>query len=68
VGVNDRGGQDWWLLCSTTPLIWNQIAYASPTHCQDRVSGFSFEAFTSETDSMPSMTGRGGEGRNVGCP
>jgi len=68
VGINNRKEQDWWLLCSTTPLVWNQITYTSPAHCQDRVSGFSFEVFTSEADSLPSMIESGKEGRNVGCP
>lgn len=36
VGINDKGNQDWWLLCNSTPLVWNSIAYTSPTHCQAR--------------------------------
>ena len=68
MGMNTKGGQDWWLLCSTTPLIWNQIMYTSPTHCEDRVSGFPFENIMSEADSVLSMKGRGKEDRDVGCP
>ena len=33
VGINDRGGQDWRLLCETTPMIWDHIVYTSPDHC-----------------------------------
>jgi len=68
VGINNRKEQDWWLLCSTTPLVWNQITYTSPTHCQSRVSGFSSEGFTSDADHMLSMIERGKEGRDVGRP
>jgi len=53
VGINNRKEQNWWLLCSSTPLVWNQITYSSPTHCQERVSGFPFESFTGETDVCP---------------
>jgi hypothetical protein len=42
VGINKRKEQDWWLLCSTTPMLWNEIMYTSPTHCELRVSGFPF--------------------------
>ena len=68
MGINNRKEQDWWLLCNSTPLVWNQITYTSPTHCQDRVSGFSFKGFTSDADHMLSMTERGKEGRDVGRP
>ena len=34
VGINDKGGQDWRLLCETTPMIWNHITYTSPAHCE----------------------------------
>ena len=53
VGINNRKEQDWWLLCSTTPLVWNRITYTSPTHCESRVSCFPFEHFTSGTDPCP---------------
>ncbi|KAF9782611.1 hypothetical protein BJ322DRAFT_1126239 [Thelephora terrestris] len=36
VGINDKGGQDWRLLCETTPMIWNHINHTSPAHCEDR--------------------------------
>ena len=29
--------QDWRLMCASTPLVWNQITYTSPTHCDERV-------------------------------
>ena len=54
MGINDKVEQDWWLLCNSTPLIWNLISYTSPTHCQERVSVFSFEIFTTRlTDARP---------------
>jgi len=36
VGINNKGGQDWRVLCETTPMIWNHINYTSPAHCDDR--------------------------------
>lgn len=42
VGINNRREQNWWLLCNTTPLIWNLITYTSPTHCEERVGDFPF--------------------------
>jgi len=35
-GINNRKEQDWWLLCSTTPLVWDLVTYNSPTHCEER--------------------------------
>jgi len=46
VGINKKREQDWWLLCNSTPLVWNQITYASPASCEERVSGFSSEGLT----------------------
>ena len=43
MGINNRKEQDWRMLCSTTPLVWNNITYTSPTHCDERVSGFPSE-------------------------
>ena len=40
VGILKRKEQDWWQMCASTPLIWNQITYTSPTHCEERVSGY----------------------------
>ena len=37
-GINNKGHQDWRLLCETTPMTWNHITYNTPTHCDDRVS------------------------------
>jgi len=53
VGINDKKGQDWWLLCSTTPMVWNETTYTSPTHCEERVSCFPFESFAGEADPYP---------------
>jgi len=39
VGINDKGGQDWRLLCNSTPLVWDMITYASPTRCEERSWG-----------------------------
>jgi len=39
VGINDRKEQDWRLLCSSTPLVWNLTTYTSPTHCEERRRG-----------------------------
>lgn len=49
VGINDKGGQDWRLLCNSTPLVWNMITYASPAHCEERVGGL-FKWFTAGAD------------------
>ena len=38
VGINDNPGQDWRLLCDTTPFTWNHTTYNSPTHCKAPVS------------------------------
>ena len=48
VGILSRKEQDWWPMCASTPLIWNEITYTSPTHCEERVSGFPFEGFDGE--------------------
>jgi len=53
VGIIDSKEQDWWLMCSTTPLTWNQTTYMSPTHCESRVSSFPLESFTGEADPCP---------------
>ena len=37
-GIIKRKEQDWRLMCESTPLVWNQITYTSPTHCEQRVS------------------------------
>ena len=66
VGIIDREEQDWWLLCGTTPVVWNQTTYTSPSHCQKRVSGFPPESLTGEADTCPRLTGWK-EGRDVGC-
>lgn len=34
VGINNKGEQDWRLLCETTPMIWSHITYTSPAHCE----------------------------------
>jgi len=36
--INDKPGQDWRLLCESTPFTWKRITYSSPTHCEARVS------------------------------
>ena len=41
VGINEKGGQDWRLLCESTPMTWNHITYNTPTHCDARVSTIS---------------------------
>jgi len=51
VGINDKGEQDWWLLCNSTPLIWNLISYTSPTHCQERDWGRKFGMWDVPDDS-----------------
>ena len=38
VGINEKGGQDWRLLCESTPMTWDHITYETPTHCDPRVS------------------------------
>ena len=38
MGINGKGGQDWRLLCETTPMIWNHTTYTSPTHCEVGIS------------------------------
>ena len=38
VDINDKPGQDWRLLCESTPFTWKRITYSSPTHCESRVS------------------------------
>jgi len=48
VGILNRKEQDWWPMCASTPLVWNDITYTSPTHCEERVSGFPFERFYGE--------------------
>ena len=45
VGINNRKEQNWWLLCNSTPLVWNLITYPNPAKCEERVSGFSFWMF-----------------------
>ncbi|KAF9782632.1 hypothetical protein BJ322DRAFT_165718 [Thelephora terrestris] len=39
VGINEKGGQDWRVLCESTPMTWGHITYNSPTHCDARVLG-----------------------------
>jgi len=39
VGINDKGGQDWRLLCESTPMTWNHTTYNTPTHCDARWPG-----------------------------
>ena len=53
VGINNKGGQDWWVLCSSTPLVWEGVTYNSPTHCEEQVGGFPSESVTSEADLCP---------------
>jgi len=36
VGIIGRKEQDWRLMCESTPLVWNNINYTSPTHCEER--------------------------------
>ena len=38
MGILDRKEQDWRVMCATTPLVWDQITYTSPTHCDQRVN------------------------------
>ena len=38
MGINNKGGQDWRVLCETTPMIWNNINYTSPAHCDVSVN------------------------------
>ena len=38
VGINDKQGQDWRLLCETTPMTWNHTTYNHTTHCDERLS------------------------------
>ena len=33
-GFNNKGGQDWRLLCETMPMTWDHIKYTSPTYCE----------------------------------
>ena len=47
MGIPGRKEQDWWLLCNSTPLVWNRTTYTNPTHCDSRVSGYTFECLTS---------------------
>ena len=65
MGINGKGGQDWWVLCTSTPLVWGHVTYKRPTHCEEQVSGFLFESFTSHVD-VALMLGRGKESCNVG--
>ncbi|KAF9782607.1 hypothetical protein BJ322DRAFT_163192 [Thelephora terrestris] len=39
VGINEKGGQDWRLLCESMPITWNHITYNTPTHCDARWTG-----------------------------
>jgi len=42
VGIIRRKEQDWRLMCESTPLVWNNINYTSPTHCEERSQGRKF--------------------------
>jgi hypothetical protein len=46
MGINERGGQDWRLLCESTPMTWNHITYKTPTHCDARVSTNTMSLFS----------------------
>ncbi|KAF9651184.1 hypothetical protein BDM02DRAFT_899049 [Thelephora ganbajun] len=39
VGIINRKEQDWRVMCETTPLVWSNINYTSPTHCEARAWG-----------------------------
>jgi len=39
VGINEKGDQDWRLLCESTPMTWNHVTYNTPTHCDPRFPG-----------------------------
>lgn len=39
VGINNKGGQDWQLVCKTTPLVWDMTTYAGPAYCEERFWG-----------------------------
>lgn len=62
MGINNRKEQDWWRLCSTTPLVWDQITYTSPTHCESRVGAFPLECLTKELICI--LGDSDGEGRS----
>jgi len=36
VGINGKGGQNWWSLCNATPLVWDMTTYKSPARCEER--------------------------------
>ena len=65
VRIPSRKEQAWWLLCNSTPLVWNQTTDTSPTHRESRVSGSTFKYFTKGLTYV--LDNRiGGKGRNVG--
>jgi len=39
IDIIKRKEQDWWLMCGSTPMVWNEINYTSPTHCEERRFG-----------------------------
>ena len=52
VGINSKGGQDWRLLCETTPMEWNHITYASPAHCEVSIISYSRATLLQNTDCV----------------
>ena len=46
MGINQKGGQIWQLLCMTTPLVWDMTTYPSPAHCEGGVSACAFRVLS----------------------
>jgi hypothetical protein len=68
VGINNKGGQDWRLLCETTPMIWNHTTYTSPTHCEVSTTTRSHTTLLLNTDCILAFRIRGGKSRPMMLP
>jgi len=56
VGIISRKEQDWRLMCESTPLVWNNINYTSPTHCEERRWGRKVAMWDVPDDSCLGLT------------